>query len=937
MKKLSAANRWNADLIDSNYASWRENPDAVDPQWQAFFEGFELAQSLDSLSEADAVAEVAGQDAQGRPVDLSAFAGLDPTVQSRVIGAIYAFRSIGHTQAQINPIRPAEPNPRLALDRLGLEGVDLSRPYHTGNYLGGVFMPIAELLERMEATYCGSIGCEYIHIQETPKRRWIQSRIEPNNNKSNFTAPQKLQILKKIMHAEIFERFLHTRYVGQKRFSLEGGETLIAALDALIEKCPELGVEEIVMGMSHRGRLNVLANTVGKSYQYIFREFSENYIPDAIHGDGDVKYHLGYEAVSKTTGGKEVSLSLAANPSHLEAVDPVVQGKARARQRIRGDLERKRVLPLLMHGDAAFAGQGVVAETLNLSRLKGYRTGGTIHIVINNQIGFTTNPSDARSSRYCTDIAKMIEVPIFHVNGDDPLAVCMIVQLALEYRQEFGDDVVIDLYCYRKHGHNESDEPGFTQPGLYKKISKHPAISDILKARLIEEGDMTEEDSQKLTEAFQNQLNEAFLAVKREEEAAAKKKAADKPRVPSKKEAFEGSSGAEQPLYSHQPIQTGVPHKELAHVARRLTEVPASFKLNPKIARQLKQKWENFEQGEGIDWGYAESMAFGTLLTEGTPVRLSGQDSERGTFSHRHSVWYDMETMERYVPLLNIDDNQAMFCVYNSSLSEAAVLGFDYGYSIDYPQMLGIWEAQFGDFANGAQVHFDQFISSSESKWGRSSGIVMLLPHGYEGQGPEHSSARLERYLQACAEDNIQVVNATTPAQYFHVLRRQMRRDFYKPLVVMSPKSLLRHKDCISSVDTLVNGHFEEILDEQKPFTKAKRVIFCSGRVYYDLAEHRAANEITDTAIVRIEQLYPFNFSLMHKILNHYKKAERFVWCQEEPKNMGSWRFIYPYLKDILPSEPLYAGRQAAASPAPGSLAMHRREQNELIEIAFNA
>ncbi|WP_309396560.1 2-oxoglutarate dehydrogenase E1 component [Cerasicoccus maritimus] len=919
MKNLGIANRWNADLIDQNYEQWLDNPDTLDAEWRAFFEGYELAQQ---------VADAGG--AGETTVSKAEIEGLDAITQSRVIGAIYAFRSIGHTQAHINPLTPNPvPNPRLALDRLGLENIDENKEYHTGNYLGGVFMTVPKLLERLKETYCAHIGCEYIHIQETPKRRWIQAAIEPDNFAPNFTREEKLRMLDKVMQGEIFERFLHTRYVGQKRFSLEGGETLIAALDLLIQDCPKNGVEEIVMGMAHRGRLNVLANIIGKSYQFLFREFSENYIPESIHGDGDVKYHLGYESVLTTESGHEVELRLAANPSHLEAVDPVVEGKARARQRIRGDLERKRVLPLLIHGDAAFAGQGVVAETLNLAKLKGYRTGGTIHVVINNQIGFTTDPRDSRSSRYCTDIAKMIDVPIFHVNGDDPLAVCSVMRLAAKYRQEFQDDVVIDMYCYRRHGHNESDEPGFTQPDLYQRLSKHPAISENLKERMLASKDISEAEAQKFTDDYQNTLNDAFMDVKKEEE-----KKAGKPKTKALK--LQGSSAVTQPPFNFTSAKTSVPAKELRHVARRLTEAPGNFKINSKIARQIKQKWKNFEAGEGIDWAFAESLAFGTLLMEGTPVRLSGQDSERGTFSQRHTAWFDSETRTRYVPLTNLDANQATFCVHNSSLSEAAILGFDYGYSIDYPDMLALWEAQFGDFANGAQVHFDQFIASSESKWGRVSGLVMLLPHGYEGQGPEHSSARLERYLQACAENNIQVAMMTTPAQYFHIIRRQKKRDFQKPLVIMAPKSLLRHKGCVSTVEELEKGKFHEILNDVAPPKKAKRIILCSGKVYYDLIAHREENKITDAAIVRVEQLYPFNEMLLSEILAGYKGYEQLVWCQEEPQNMGAWSFICHYLKEVSGKDAIYAGRHAAASPAPGSLAMHKIEQAALIDEAFN-
>lgn len=913
MNRLSFANQSNADLIDRNYEAWQSDPESVDAHWRAFFEGFDLGMEC-----GDGAATL-------QPADDSSQRAIN---QSRIIGALYAYRSIGHTQARINPLKATvPPNPRLSLERLGLDESILDDSYHTGNYLNGVMMPVRELIDRLNRTYCGSVGCEYIHIQETSKRRWLQARMEPNCNTPSFPAEQKVRILRRLYEAEIFERFLHTRYVGQKRFSLEGAETLIPCLDAIIERCPEHDVAEIVMGMAHRGRLNVLANIVGKSYEFIFREFSENYIPDTIHGDGDVKYHLGYNAVRKTSGGSDVELRLAPNPSHLEAVNPIVEGNARARQRLRGDLERKKVLPLLIHGDAALAGQGMVAEVFNLSQLKGYRTGGTIHLVVNNQIGFTTDPRESRSSRYCTDIAKMIEVPIFHVNGDDPLAVVMVAEMALEYRQEFSEDVVIDMYCYRKHGHNEADEPGFTQPALYKAIAKHPPISEQLATQLIEQGDLTEKEAERLRKEHEQTLDDAFQRVKREEEHPERQR-----------EKLRGSSAVYQPPYAFKDVETAVSKEKFEKVAVALTTVPRNFKLNPKINRQLEAKNEAALKGGSIDWAFAEQLAFGTLMLEGTPVRLSGQDSERGTFSQRHAAFYDVETGVRYVPLLNLDKDQAMFCVHNSCLSEAAVLGFDFGYSMDYPEMLSIWEAQFGDFVNGAQVIIDQFITSSESKWQRVSGLVLLLPHGYEGQGPEHSSARLERFLQACAEDNIQVCNVTTPAQYFHLLRRQMRRDFTKPLIIMAPKSLLRHKECVSPVQDFLSSTFNSILDDPtaKELKGAERLILCSGKVYYDLLAHRKSHDCKGTAIIRVEQLYPFNSDLVKKIIARYRKAKAIVWCQEEPQNMGPWTFISRLLEADLGRPVAYAGRQAAASPAPGSLAMHNAEQKALLEDAFS-
>ncbi|MGZ0654623.1 2-oxoglutarate dehydrogenase E1 component [Coraliomargarita sp. W4R72] len=911
MKHSTIANRWNADLIDENYDLWRTSPESLDAEWRAFFEGFELANEDQSIG--NDISNVSPTQADS-----------DATRQSRAIGLIYAYRSIGHTIAAFNPLTKEAPtNPRLTLERLGFDESDLDRVFHTGNYLGGTEMTLRELIDRLEKTYCHKIGAEYIHIQETPKRRWIQARIEPECFIPRFTKDEKHRILSTIMQAEDFENFLQTRYVGQKRFSLEGGETLIACLESVLERCSKNGVDEIVMGMAHRGRLNVLANFLGKSFDYIFREFSENYVADTIYGDGDVKYHLGFETSRKTSDGHEVEIRLAANPSHLEAVNPVVEGKARARQRIREDLDRKRVLPILIHGDAAIAGQGVVAEVFNFSQLKGYRTGGTIHFVINNQIGFTTDPSDARSSRYCTDVAKIVEAPIFHVNGNDPLAVVAAVEAAFDYRQTFGCDVVIDMYCWRKHGHNESDEPAFTQPILYKTIAEMPLIGRAFAKRLIASGEFTEEEVKLIETEYHKKLETAFETAKDKEDHAV--------------DPFAESNAKKQPPYNFKGFDTRVSKEQLEMIADQLAHVPEGFHANKKIVRQLNTKLKAFKENTGIDWGMGEALAFGSLLIDGTPVRLSGQDCERGTFSHRHSVLYDNETREKYVPLLDLQEGQAQFCVHNSLLSEAAVLGFDYGYSLDYPQMLCIWEAQFGDFVNGAQVIIDQFITCSESKWGRLSGLVMLLPHGYEGQGPEHSSARLERFLQACAENNIQVCNVTTPAQYFHLLRRQMKREFKKPLIIMSPKSLLRHKDCVSKVENFADNEFWSILDDETITRKtAKRIIFCSGKLYYDLTAHREENKIKDTAIIRIEQLYPLNTDLLERIAANYPKAKNIVWCQEEPKNMGAWSFIAPRLMESIGKLPAYAGRKESASPAVGSLAVHRHEQKKLIEKAFS-
>jgi 2-oxoglutarate dehydrogenase E1 component len=913
MNSLNLPTRASPAVIEAAYAQWLDNPDSVDTTWRAFFQGFTLGHTGGGL---------AGAEAAGVRV-------LDSRKQAQVGRLINAYRAHGHLQAHLDPLSaPPSPHPRLAPEHFEFSDADLNESFTLTNFKGGGQMKLSQVLDALRQTYSGHIGVEYMHMQDIESREWLQQRMEACNNQPSFTKAQKVRILRRLHKAELFEKFLHTRFVGQKRFSLEGGETMIAAFDAMIEKAPEVGVEEFVMGMAHRGRLSVLTNILRKPFDVLFDQFSENYIPESVGGDGDVKYHLGYEAVLKTTTGATVEVRLAANPSHLEIVNPVVEGKARARQRIRGDMERRRVCPFLIHGDAAFAGQGVVAETLNFSQLPGYRTGGTVHFVINNQIGFTTNPADARSTRYCTDVAKMIEAPVFHVNGDDPEAVCFVTQLALEFRVRFQRDVVIDMYCYRRHGHNESDEPSFTQPVLYKRIAQHPLISTTYTDRLIAEGTITTADSDAIKAEYTAAMDRAFE----------KAKAVDAARVAAgeKLDQFRGSTAIFQPGYSHAPVPTGVNAELLAQVAHGLTTTPSGFHLNSKIRRFLETRAKAHAEGGPIDWAFAESLAWGTLLAEGTPVRLSGQDCRRGTFSQRHAVLYDAETRERYVPLDNIAPGQAKFCVYNSLLSEAAVLGFDYGYSLDYPQMLCQWEAQFGDFVNGAQVVIDQFIVSSESKWQRVSGMVLLLPHGYEGQGPEHSSARLERFLQLCAEDNIQVANISSPANFFHALRRQMRRDFRKPLVVMSPKSLLRHPAAISKVSEFTAGtFFQEILEDPTPAKKPKRLILCSGKVFYDLDAYRQKHELSDTTIVRIEQLYPLHRARLAEIAKAHANA-KLVWCQEEPQNMGAWTYIAPQLEEIFGRKAAYAGRDAAASPAVGALAVHKIELAAFLKDAFS-
>ncbi len=905
--------RANLNLIEENYRLWQENPDSVNSGWSAFFEGFELG----NLPQEDGAAV---REAKAR----------EAALQTRVDGLVYAYCSLGHTIARIDPLAETRPeNPLLSLSNFGFSESDLDLRVSSKFFLDNRQMTLREMVAGLERIYADSIGSEFMHIQDPHIREWIRRRLETRPHKHSTPRAVQVALLRALLEAESFEIFLHTRYVGQKRFSLQGAETLMVALETILHKCPEGGVEEICMGMAHRGRLNVLANFLRKSLKVVFTEFTENYVPDLVAGDGDVKYHLGYGAIRTLASGAQIEIRLSANPSHLEAVDPVVEGKARARQRIRGDAEhRKKVLPLLVHGDAAFIAQGIVAETLNLSQLPGYSAGGTIHVVVNNQIGFTTLPKDARSSWYATDIAKMIEAPIFHVNGDDPLAVRFVSDLAFDFRQQFGRDVVIDLYCYRRYGHNEGDEPSFTQPDLYAKIEKRPSVTQLYKRELLEAGTLTEDDAASLEIEFALRLE-----MTRDEVNAIEK------RRTNQKARFRESTAIFQREYTSESEPTAISEKTLETIVDGLTRVPDGFEVQPKIQRIVLDHQRNvFENGGPYEWHYAEALAFGSLLLEGIPIRLSGQDSSRGTFSTRHSVLYDAKTGTPYVPLMHLAQKQARICIYNSPLSEAAVLGFDYGYSLDYPKMLCLWEAQFGDFANGAQTIIDQFIVSAESKWQRPSGIVLLLPHGYEGQGPEHSSARIERFLQACAEDNIQVCNLTTAAQYFHVLRRQMKRDFIKPLIIATPKSLLRSKLASSPAEEFIHGRFEEVLGspEAGPVDNVKRIIFCSGKVYYDLLNYRTQRKINDAVIIRIEQLYPLAEKKLREMLKPFPKNAKFVWCQEESENMGAWTFIEPRLRTLFCTEIAYAGREASASPAVGALARHKREQARLVADAFS-
>ena len=919
--RTDAAAADNGAELEALYQQWKADPASVDASWNAFFAGFELGcQQPPKRGSADGAN--ARANGTGAASDQSPAGAADRRKQARVDALVGAYRRLGHSVAKLDPLNLRKrTTPELTLDYMKLTEADLDLEFEF--ILAGktTVKPLRDIIALMQESYCGNVGIEYMHIEDFTIRRWLRDRIESGSlSKDRLSNAEKKRVLSHLLEGELFEKFLHTRYVGQKRFSLEGGETIIPILDKIVEDCPRHGVEQIVMGMAHRGRLNVLANILGKDYEFIFNEFAENYVPNSTMGDGDVKYHLGYESVVTTSTGTKIGISLAPNPSHLEAVDPVVEGKARAWQRRLNDTtERTKVLPVLLHGDASFIGQGIVAETLNLSQLQGYRTGGTVHIVINNQIGFTTSPVDGASTPYCTGVAKMLGVPIFHVNGDDPIAAVSTIQLAFEFRQKFHKDVVVDMFCYRRHGHNEGDEPRFTQPLMYSAIEDHPPISDIFFGHLVKFGDITPDEVRAFRAEFEERLNNAL----------GKSKVATKTIVP----ALRKSIATPQLL---DPVETKVPMETLRQIGEAMTKEPANLTINPKVKRWLGARRDMIEGKAPIDWSTGEALAFGSLLAGGVPVRLSGQDSRRGTFTQRHAVLYDMKTRERYTPLNNLAEGQARFCVYNSPLSEYAVLGFDFGYSLDFPDMLVLWEAQFGDFANGAQIIIDQYIVCSETKWGESSGITLLLPHGYHGQGPEHSSARLERYLQACAEDNIQVAHCSTPANYFHILRRQAIRAIKKPLVLMTPKGMLRDPRCTSPISECAEGSFQEIIGDTTAPKEAKRVILCTGKVYYDLVDHRTKDNIKDAAIVRVEQLYPLHEKkLADAVTGAFPNAERIVWCQEESANMGAWNFIEPRLRKLFSRDIAYAGREASASTATGATAIHELEQHELINGAF--
>ena len=929
----------NATYIAELYARYLGNPNAVDPSWVSFFKDLKD----DGRAVLDELRGASWRPSDARIVDGARpeIGGIsDEEVRSRTLDSIRAlmmirnYRVRGHLIAKFDPlgIEGQENHPELDYRTYGFTEADMERPIFIDNVLGLESASLREILSVLKETYCGAIGVDFMHIQEPEEKAWIQRRIEAIHNRTEFTLKGKRAIYQRLVEAEGLETFLHKKYTGTKRFGLDGGESLIPAMEQILKRGGQLGVKEVVLGMPHRGRLNVLANIMRKPHVAILSEFQGNAsTPDDVEGSGDVKYHLGTSA-DRDFDGNVIHLSLTANPSHLEAVNPVVLGKVRAKQSQRSDEECHQVMGLLLHGDAAFAGQGLVPESLELSQLRGYRTGGTIHIVVNNQIGFTTHPAKSRSSPYCSDIAKGLQIPVFHVNGDEPEAVVHIARIAAEFRQEFKKDVVIDMFCYRRHGHNEGDEPMFTNPIMYKAIRNHPTTKTIYGERLIAESVLAADEPKILEREFHNHLEEQFQAATNYK--------------PNKADWLEGRwsgliKGAGEEEF--QEYDTASDIETLRLVGSAISTPPKDFGVHDKIPRQLKAKAKMIETGEGIDWATAEALAFGTLMREGHPVRLSGQDSGRGTFSQRHSVLIDQETEDKYYPLSNISSDQAEFEVMDSMLSEAGVLGFEYGYSLAAPNTLTLWEAQFGDFANGAQVIIDQFISSGESKWLRMSGLVLLLPHGYEGQGPEHSSARPERYLQLCAEDNMQVCNITTPGNYFHALRRQVKRNFRKPLILMSPKSLLRHKLCVSKIGEMLPGtRFQRVIPEADapgPDSDIVRVVLCSGKVYYDLTRERRERGIKNVAIIRVEQLYPWPRQSVLQQLARYKNAGEIIWCQEESANMGCWYFIQPRLfyvtEELGLPVPSYVGRPASASPATGLAKTHAREQAELVASAL--
>ena len=953
----------NTDFAEALFESWQADPQSVPPEWARYFA--QLDQGSGATTDVAELARAAAASA-ARALPAAAGAGavsaspstgrastgfighaggsrieLPADKQGRVDALLWAYRDVGAIYADLNPLGGYEtPEMRymritvegafesLSLEAFGLGEEDLDTEFYAGGFFEPSRMPLRDIVARARRTYLSTVGIEFLHIKNRVMRRWILEKVERSQHRQDWARDQKIRFQKDLIKAEEFEHFVHANFIGQKRFSLEGGEGLIPALHYLIYTAAEHNTQEIVVGMAHRGRLNVFTNAMRKPAVETFAKFIDAEQPHEFGGTGDVKYHLGHSFdYTDKSSGRTVHISLVANPSHLEAVDPVVQGKARGIQRRRGDINRKKVVPVLIHGDAAFNGQGVVAETFNLGQLKGYRTGGTIHIIVNNQIGFTTASRDARSTYFATDFAKGLQIPIFHANGDDPEAICRAVDLAMRWRQKFGYDAVVDIVCYRRLGHNEADEPSYTHPIMYKMIKNHPSAPNRYGARLAEAEVWSADEQDAFRTRYRNVLKEQLDMAKGDYKL-------------NMDDAFEhGEWSSFQHEYTTEPVETGVAEPELRRIGEVLTTVPDGFHLHRKLQRLVKDRREMLDSGEGIDWGFAEALAFGSLLAEGYPIRLSGEDSGRGTFSHRHAEWWDVqrETPHYYTPLKHVAPDQGSFSVYDSPLSEFAVLGFDYGYSLAQPRILVLWEAQFGDFVNGAQVIIDQFISSSESKWFRNSGLVMLLPHGYEGQGPEHSSAHLERFLQLCADNNMQVVNTTLPAQFFHLLRRQMVQPFRKPLIVMSPKSLLRHKDAQSRLSDMTAGHFDPVLDDPRTPESPHTLMFCSGKVYFDLEARRRELELENVAIVRIEQLYPWPAERIREVVEPYQGATRVVWVQEESRNRGGWRFVQNRLARITGVENIeYVGRRPSPSPATGSFREHQAELNGLLAAAFD-
>lgn len=903
MDKYSYIANAHASAIDDMYEAYKKDPLSVDESWRQFFDGFEF-----SLQKYGGEGTVSAQEDLG---------------EVKVRNLIHAYRSRGHLESNTNPVRPRKDRGALLkLEDHGLSDADLDTEYAAGQELGLGVASLKKILAALKSIYTGSVGFEYMYIREPDVLAWLKKKVEHEALNFNPSHSEKERILWKLNEAVVFENFLHTKYLGQKRFSLEGAESTIPGLDAVINASANFGVQEVVIGMAHRGRLNVLANIMGKTYEQIFNEF-EGSVPDMTMGDGDVKYHLGYSSLITTEDGKSVNLKLAPNPSHLEAVNPVVEGfvRAKADDQYAGDYDK--IMPILIHGDAALAGQGIVYEVAQMSELKGYYTGGTIHFVINNQIGFTTDFDDARSSIYSTDVAKVIDAPVLHVNGDDPEAVVFCMKLAAEFRQKFNRDIFVDMVAYRRHGHNESDEPKFTQPSLYNVISKHPNPREVYNKQLIERGDVEAELAKQMDKMFRQQLQDRLNLVKQ----------TSLPYEFSPLEKQWQSLRRSNPADFDRSPDTSISKAVIEKVGKALTKVPEGFKPIKQIEKQLKQREDMFFKDKMLNWGSAELLAYGSLLLEGHPVRISGQDVQRGTFSHRHSVLRDSITNHAYNNLNHIEDGQEKFMIYNSLLSEFAVLGFEFGYSMANPSALNIWEAQFGDFANGAQVIIDQFITPIESKWQRMNGLVMLLPHGYEGQGPEHSNARPERYLQLAAEYNVVVANVTEPSNFFHLLRRQLAWPFRKPLIVMSPKSLLRHPKVMSPISEFTKGGFREMLgDDFATPSKTKRVLLCSGKIYYDLKEEQLKNKRKDVAIVRIEQLFPFPETQVDDELDRFKKADVF-WVQEEPSNMGYWAFV---LRSYLNKDLKLISRKPSASPATGYHKLHEQEQKDIIDKAFD-